>query len=174
MKQRIKLNKCKIKLFGYSSKVPIKVLGKFTETVFTKSKLAVVEFIVVSGNNGSLMNAETATELELIKLVNVINKELIALEYPEVFNGEIGKLVGHQVKLHIDKNVKPVVQPYRRVPLPMRKKVEAELHRLESAGVIEKVDGPTDWVSPIVILPKKNSDEIRICTDMRQANKAIK
>ena len=38
---------------------------------------------------------------------------------------------------------------------------------------IEKTDGPTPWVSPIVVVPKK-SGEVRICVDMREANAAIK
>ena len=55
----------------------------------------------------------------------------------------------------------------------MREKVEKELERLERLDIIEKVDGPTDWVSPIVVAPRKNGD-IRICVDMRKANEAIK
>ncbi|XP_033112370.1 uncharacterized protein LOC117113191 [Anneissia japonica] len=38
---------------------------------------------------------------------------------------------------------------------------------------IEPVKGPTPWVSPIVTPPKKHGG-IRICIDMREANKAIK
>ena len=38
--------------------------------------------------------------------------------------------------------------------------------------IIEPVEGPTPWVSPIVVLPKQN-DEIRLCVDMRRANEAI-
>ena len=152
----------------------IKLLGKFTETVQTKKKLTVATFDVVKGNSGSLINAETAAALELIKFTNKINvKDSIVRDYPDVFNGKVGKMKGIQIKLHIDKNVKPVVQQYLRVLLPIRKKVEAELRRLENAGIIEKVDGPTDWVSPIVIQSKENSEEIRICIDMREANKAI-
>jgi len=45
---------------------------------------------------------------------------------------------------------------------------------LEKAGVIEKVDSATDWVSPIVITPKKGTDEIRMCVDMGAPNRAIK
>ena len=57
----------------------------------------------------------------------------------------------------------------------MRKRVEDELKRLEQLDIIEKVDGPTPWVSPIVVAPKpKKPDEIRICVDMRMPNEAIK
>ena len=54
----------------------------------------------------------------------------------------------------------------------MRKKVEAELKRLEELDIIEKVKGPTPWISPIVVVPKKNNT-LRICVDMRQPNRAI-
>ena len=40
--------------------------------------------------------------------------------------------------------------------------------------IIEKVEGvPTPWVSPIVVTPKKNTNKIRVCVDMREPNKAI-
>ena len=42
--------------------------------------------------------------------------------------------------------------------------------------IIKRAEGPTPWVSPIVPVPKPKAadpDDIRICTDMRQANKAI-
>jgi hypothetical protein len=52
--------------------------------------------------------------------------------------------------------------------------VEAEVERLEKLDIIEKVDGSTPWVSPIVVAPKpKNPNEIRVCVDMREPNKAI-
>lgn len=38
--------------------------------------------------------------------------------------------------------------------------------------VIEKVEGPTSWINPLVVVEKPNS-EIRLCLDMRQANHAI-
>ena len=141
----------------------------------TKKKYLVTDFYVVEGSGGSLINADTADALRLITLrTNKISmKEQLSIKYADVFRG-IGKMKNVQVKLNIDKTVKPVIQQCRRIPIPLREKVERELQRLEDAGIIEKVDGPTKWISPIVIQPKKNSQEIRICTDMREANKAIR
>ena len=79
-----------------------------------------------------------------------------------------------KVKLDIVKTVEPVAQRHRRVPFHLREKLEKELDRLEEAGVIEKVNAATGWVSPLVITPKKGTDDIRMCVDMVQANKAIK
>jgi DNA-binding HxlR family transcriptional regulator len=54
----------------------------------------------------------------------------------------------------------------------MKKQLEHKLKELEDSDVIEKVQGPTPWVSPLVVIPKANSD-IHICVDMRCANKAV-
>ena len=37
---------------------------------------------------------------------------------------------------------------------------------------MERVDGPTSWISPVVVAPKASGD-IRLCVDMRKANAAI-
>ena len=39
---------------------------------------------------------------------------------------------------------------------------------------MKKVDQPTDWVHSLVIVEKPKSDDIRICLDPRNLNKAIK
>ena len=77
------------------------------------------------------------------------------------------------VKLHVDPEVIPRQQPHRRIPFHVRDAVEKELERLQELDMIEQVDGPTPWISPIVVVPKK-SGAVRICVDMREANKAIK
>ena len=56
----------------------------------------------------------------------------------------------------------------------MRDKIAQEIEKLEKEGIIEKVSGPTEWVSRIVTPPKpKCPGEIRPCVDMRAANQAI-
>lgn len=69
-------------------------------------------------------------------------------------------------------HVTPVAQPYRRVPIHLEDKVEEKLNEMLKQKIIEEVNEPCRWVSPMVIVPKANGD-IRICIDMRQANKAI-
>ena len=69
----------------------------------------------------------------------------------------------------------PVVQKPRRVPYNLAAKAEEKIAYLLNQDIIEKVPGDEtrSWVSPTVIAPKPNSDQIRLCVDMRMANKAI-
>lgn len=43
---------------------------------------------------------------------------------------------------------------------------------MEELDVIAKSNSPTSWINPLVVVEKPNGD-IRICLDMRQANRAI-
>lgn len=60
----------------------------------------------------------------------------------------------------------------RIVPVSVEKLVEQKLKEALQTDIIEKVTQPSSWISPIVIIFKPNND-IRICIDMRQANKVI-
>ena len=59
-----------------------------------------------------------------------------------------------QNKLHIDESIPPVAQPHRRIPFHVRQQLEEQLRKDEELGVIERIEGPTPWVSPIVVAPK--------------------
>ena len=43
----------------------------------------------------------------------------------------------------------------RRQPYHVREAMRKELDRLEREGVIEKVNGPQEWASNLVVTPKK-------------------
>ena len=81
-------------------------------------------------------------------------------------------LTDYQQKISINDTIKPVAQSPRRIPFHVRKQVSAKLDELERLDIIEKISGPTPWVSPLVVAPK-SSGEIRVCVDMRQVNTAV-
>ena len=76
------------------------------------------------------------------------------------------------MKLHIDPQVIPVVQKMRRIPFTFEDKVTAKVNELLENDIIERVEGPTTWISPVVVAPKPSGD-IRLCVDMCIANDAI-
>jgi len=165
-------------IFAYGSKSQLETLGKFTANIRAKDEQKVATFHILSGAHGSLLSYSTARDLGLVHInlnnittTDVITLEQLTREYPKVFQG-IGKLKNYEVKLHIDTTVVPVAQSARRIPFHLRKKVSAELKKLETQGIIEKVEGPTPWISPLVVIPKRNGD-IRLCIDMRMPNRAI-
>ena len=79
----------------------------------------------------------------------------------------------HQIRLKDDAAAFCQKVP-RRVPLPLLGKLEAELDRLSDLSVIEAVDEPTDWCAPIVVVPKANGSDVRLCVDLTKLNKHVK
>ncbi|XP_022803357.1 uncharacterized protein K02A2.6-like [Stylophora pistillata] len=133
-----------------------------------------VQFYVVHGGAGNLMSYQTATDLGLLDIVNSVSSSEasnnIIKQYDDRFHG-LGKMKRKIAKLHINQEVKALAQKHKRIPFNLRDQVEADIRKLEELDIIEKAEGPTPWVSPIVIVPKKTG--IRICVDMRAANEAI-
>ncbi|XP_064482853.1 uncharacterized protein K02A2.6-like [Ornithodoros turicata] len=104
--------------------------------------------------------------------VAVVNKEAeTIIEY------ETAKELGI-IKIVLQVKEQPAQEPQQkfpeRIPLHLRQAVERKINQLEEGDIIEKVSGPTPWGSPLVILPKPGADDIRLCIDMREPNKAIK
>ena len=171
-----RLEKAERYIYSYGSSAPLPILGTFVTTIKTSDVSTIAKLHVVKGNFGNLLSCATAKQLNLLQVsINAVDAPRpgdLQQEYKCLFGG-IGKVKGRLIKLHIDPQVKPKQQPHRRIPFHVRKDVEKELERLEKLDIIEKVDGPTPWVSPIVVVPK-DSGEVRICVDMREANRAVK
>ena len=176
----LKLKSTNIKTYAYQSDKPLHVLGKFSATIESKSKRVEDTLYVVKGSGGSLLSWKMSRDLNLLQTVQQINEvprpkpaQLVA-EYDELFHG-LGKLRNYQIKLHVDQTVPPVAQPHRRIPFHVREHLKEQLKRDEELGVIERIEGPTPWVSPIVVVPKpKSPGKVRVCVDMRPANRAIR
>ena len=173
---KIKLTKTSKKVYaygpcGYKRELPI--MGKIQTTAEAQSKVTEAEFYIIKGEADNLLSCTTSIDLGFITFtnaVNIQNKQNIIDEYSDRFEG-IGKMKNCNIKLHIDQEVSPIEQKCRRVPFHIRDLVTEELDRLEKLDIIEKAEGPTPWVSPIVVVSKKQG--VRICIDSRAINTAI-
>ena len=122
-----------------------------------------------------MIGFQTAEDLGLVKVANTVQSEEtitsnLLKEYADLFRG-IGKMKGVKVDLHVDPAITPVAQAHRRIPFSVRPKLEAELEKLDADDIIERIEKQTSWVSPVVITPKRSSNEIRFNVDMKEANK---
>ena len=120
----------------------------------------------------NLLGLPAITALHLAARIEETHTETdITMHFPKVFKG-LGNL-GEEFVIKL----KPDAKPYalftpRHVALPLRPQVEQELTRMESMGVISKVDEPTSWCAGMVVVPKK-SGSVRICVDLKPLNESV-
>ena len=175
------------KIFAYGQKEPIDVAGTFTTEIVCEAngETCVDEFTVIKGDGRPLLGKRTAEQLDVLRVGPEKEEEVYTVteqgndvdireKYPALFTG-VGKLKGYKLKLHINEDVTPVAQSVRRLPFGLRDKVDDKLDELLDMGIIEEVPEatPTTWVSPLVVVPKADGKDIRVCVDMRRANEAI-
>ena len=153
-------------LLPYGGGSSIKVMGQCKLTVETKQSINYKTCYVVEGNYGSLLGYPLATKLGLDKIINQASDP--KTKYPKLFE-VIGKYKGEPMRVSVR-----LQRDIEETPFHLRKNVERELNKRLEQEIIERIEGtPTSWVSPIVTPSKQNSDEIRLCVDMHNANKAI-
>lgn len=172
--------RCNKKLYPYTSNIPLETVTCFDAVVQAGDREVDAEFVVIKEKGDTLLSSKTAVSLGVLKIgLNVQNVSTaetgdnsdIVNDFKPLFTG-FGKLRGRQVKLTVNPDVKPKAQPMRRTPFGLREKVEGKIQELIDKDIIEPVEKPTPWVSPVVIVPKPNND-IRVCVDMREVNEAV-
>ena len=183
------LAKCDRIVHAYAHSQPLALKGssKLRVTMPQTNMSTVAEFCIVPGDAATLLGRKTSEMLAVLKVgidVNSCNMNLehtqsedqkaaLWTKFLKVFEG-LRKLTGYQLKLHQDESIAPVAQPLRRIPFSRREKVAEKRRQLEELGVTEKVNGPTSWTNPlVVVVVEKPNGDIRICLDTRQANRAI-
>ena len=159
------LKKTKTKLTSYTGE-QLNTAGVCNLNVMGKE----LKFFVVKTNQRPILGLEATDKLNIIQILGV-EAEKVYSQYPEIFE-ELG-CIGEPHHIELDPTVKPVIQPPRRVPFAMKGRIKEELDRMEQLGVIEKQEGPTDWVSSMVVVEKPDKS-LRICMDPKDLNKAVK
>lgn len=152
-----------IKLKSYTND-SINLVGKTNLRCNNKN----LEFFVVKDKLHSLLGLDACIKLNLIKKINAV---LIENNYKDVFRG-IGCIEQPQT-IELKENSEGKIHPPRRVPLSLINELKEHLNELEKNKIINKVNKPTDWVNPLVLV-RKPDGKLRVCLDPRDLNEAIK
>ena len=127
---------------------------------------------ILEGAQNNLLGKPEISKLELVKTVRSISSRDIETRHPKLF-GKLGVLPD-VFKIKVREGAKPLcLNVPRRLPIGLRQATQDELERMESLGVIEKVEKPTTWCSGMVVAPK-SSGKVRICVDLSELNKSVK
>ena len=96
-------------------------------------------------------------------------------EYPELFDNNCKPMKNGTYHIELEREAKPIsTGACRTIPEPYMPAVKKELDALVTQGIIRKIDYPTPWLHPIVVVPKKGTTDIRICVDFTKLNKFVK
>ena len=163
-----KLNETNKVLHTYTGET-IKPKGTVEVWVKHKDESVKLPLLVVEGSGPTLFGRDWLSHIIVdwqkvyqvreSKLKEVINK------HHDVFNSTLGKLEGFKAKIHIENTATPKFHKPRPVAYSMKSKIETELDRLVSMGIIHPVQF-SDWATPIVPVLKPDRT-VRICCDFK-------
>ncbi len=124
--------------------VPVEhtVLGQLDVSVQSGVQCANLPLIVVLGEGSSLLGRDWLLQLrldwkEIHQLQSDDPAECVLCKHPEVFREGLGTLQGYKVKIYVDKEARPKFCKARIVLYSIRVKVDEELDRLVSEGILE-------------------------------------
>uniref|UniRef100_A0A1A8CXN4 Gypsy retrotransposon integrase-like protein 1 n=1 Tax=Nothobranchius kadleci TaxID=1051664 RepID=A0A1A8CXN4_NOTKA len=157
-------------LFGPGG-TPLDVLGMSRETICKGEQEIQENVYVIKNLHIALLSRPASVKLNLVCRADCIDMNVLNENYPKLCQGLGLMQQPYTIKL------KPNAVPFslatpRRVPIPLLGKVKRELERMESMGVISRVEEPTEWCAGMVPVPTKN-DSVRICVDLTHLNEAV-
>ena len=170
-----KLQKTDKKLYGPGGS-KIEVVGVHKASMETKKQNSktMQDLYVVRGLKKPLLGRPAIQALDLLQRINAVSSSTVEpkKEFPELWQG-LGKCENaYTVRLKDDAKPFSISTP-RRLPLPMKQKVEDELKSLQEKDIIRPVTTPSDWRAPIVAVPKP-SGKIRLCVDYTKLNESVR
>lgn len=167
------------KLTAYAQKDPLNIICKFEAELSINDGAQRLStnstFFVIKGGSQNLLGKDSATKLGVL-FIGLPSSMKGNNTIREVSEGNVEmfpSIKGVELTIDIDQSITPIAQHARRVPIALKSQVEEEIHKLLRLGIIERVEGTSPWVSPLVIVIKDNG-KLRLCVDMRRANTAIR
>ena len=117
---------------------------------------------------GELLNL--VKKIEDISESSNLTLDMVTNNFLEVFSGT--GLYKEKYDITLRDDAKPVIQQPRHIAYALRPKLKATLERLTRDGMVADVDCPTEWVSNLVVVEKKDKS-LRLCLDPKPLNAAI-
>ena len=170
LRDKLELKNSKAILSTYTGeKIPVS--GEVLIPVKYQNQLHNLSAMVVKSPGPNLLGRDW---LQVIKLnwnsifnIQEGNPQLqkILDAHKDVFGEGLGTLKGTEAKIYVDPSAPPKFMKARPVPYALKAKVEKELDRLQSEGIISPVVF-TEWAAPIVPVVKQDGS-VRICGDYK-------
>ena len=150
------------------SRHPLGVVGKFKCNLATNGKVTRQEIFVVKGLKHNLLGLPAITALKLAAQIDctLSTTNTFKERFPKVFEG-LGNL-GEEYVIKL----KPDTKTARTLCRPPCAPTTLPQNRMETMGIISRVDEPTPWCAGMVVVPKK-SGAIRICVDLKPLNESV-
>jgi len=124
--------------------------------------------------NNTQMGSSTAPQNIVVCNDDEVNR--IASKYPEVFCGKVTMMKGQPATIELSPDATPTsIGHFRTISDAYLQPLKKELDTQVEAGIIEKLENKPEaakyWLHPIVVVPKKGTQDIRLCVDFRKLNK---
>ena len=130
---------------------PIPILGIARCAVTFGTTSVPVQWHIIEGSCEPVLSGKCAEQLGIIKfnskpavyqpiaMITTGKDDLqeILKQYPQNFTG-LGKMRDHQVKMHVDKSIKPIASPPRATPYHLQERVNTAIADMIANDVIEE------------------------------------
>ena len=150
------------------SRHPLKVHGQFIAHLKYQDQSADVPLLVAEGSGPSLFGRDWLSRIRVdwTKICNIRVSETdlpqgVASQlrttiqnHPNVFKPGLGTVKGITAKLEMKPDARPKFCKARPVPYTLQEAVEAEHNRLESEGIVERVEF-SDWATQWFMSPRQ-------------------
>lgn len=135
----------------------LKVAGKAVAKLSLGDKEVEETVYLVEGLVTPLLGKPAISSLNILKFIDEVRTDTDwVAQFPKVFEG-LGTME-NEVVVTLKDQYQPFSQAVlRRIAAARKKPLLEELTRMERMGVIEKVEEPTEWCAPCIVLPKPNA-----------------
>ena len=167
----VPLQEAKLRLCSYS-KHSVPVLGCFSANVQYGTQVELLTIYVTDGDNTCLLGRQWLKTIKLdwqkvfaVRNVTPEGMQCLLRNFEDVFEDTQGLIQNFKADIRIKEDAKPLYFKPRPVPYSLKDQVSADLDKLESRGVISKIDH-SEWAAPLVVVQKRDKT-LRLCGDYK-------